>query len=68
MRLQTYYLIDIQLGKSNKMDYSRFKREYMPMAWDVIPVVEVPVIDWEEKDRRDRERTLSAKPSEILNF
>lgn len=68
MRMQTFYLIDIQLDKKDKMDYSSFKRQFMPMAWDEFPEIEVPIIDWEEKDRRDRERTQNANKTEILKF
>ena len=35
MRMQTFYLINIQLDKKQKLDYKQFKHKYMPFAWDI---------------------------------
>lgn len=66
MRIQTYYLINIQLDKKSKIDYDAFKHFYMPYSWDKPIVQEVPEIDWEERDRRDRERLENTIKTEII--
>jgi len=33
-RIQTFFLIDIQLPKKNKMSYERFRKELWPFPWE----------------------------------
>ena len=68
MRMQTFYLIDIQLDKKNKINYATFKQRYMLMAWDKVPEVEIPNIEWEELDRRDMEISQNAKDIQVLKL
>jgi len=64
MRLQTYYLIDIQLQKKSKVTYQRFKNQYMGFAWDkntgdpddTEKLLAMTPEDWAEKDRIAEER------------
>lgn len=34
MRIQTYYLISIQIDKNHNFTYEEFKHKYMPFIWD----------------------------------
>ena len=55
-RIQTWHLINIQLDKNNKVSFEEFKNKIWPFVWEIPEIKEVPVIDWGEKDRRDKER------------
>lgn len=68
MRLQTYYLINIQLDNNDKMDYETFKNQYMRFSWEKLIEEDIPKeIDWDEKDRIDRERrSMTVKQEKFL--
>ena len=51
MRVQTFYLISIQMDKKQHMDYKKFKRDYMPFAWDENEIIKIEKIDWDARDK-----------------
>jgi len=60
MRLQTYYLVDIQLDRKNKMSYEKFCGKYMHFGWEPKSryMIEQEALqnmtpeDWAERDKR----------------
>jgi hypothetical protein len=67
-RIQTWHLLNIQIDKKNKIDYEQFKNSYWPFVWEKTALKEVPVIDWDEKDRIDKDRQSSTYHTEVLHF
>ncbi len=66
-RIQTWHLLNIQLDRKNKISYDDFKKTIWPFVWETPEIKETPVIDWEEKDRRDKERmTMNYKAEELF--
>ena len=66
MRIQTYYLINIQVDKKYKMDYNKFKRTYLPFAWDEDKPKEAIKVDWEARDKLHAE--LARKTLTSIQF
>jgi hypothetical protein len=59
-------LISVQASK--KIDYPTFKNLIWKFNWDEEEVIEVPVIDWAERDRLDEERKKKTIKQEIMNL
>jgi len=58
MRLQTLYLVNVQLDKNNRFNDAR---KFMPFAWDHIEVFVPTKEDWEHFDKLVK--SWQAKPS-----
>jgi hypothetical protein len=67
-RVQTWHLLNIQLDQKNKISYDKFKVKHWPFAWEQPEIQEIPVINWEEKDNRDKLRTNMAFKAETLSI
>jgi hypothetical protein len=67
-RQQTWHLINIQLDRKSKINYDQFRAFYWPFVWERNEAAEIPEIDWEEKDRRDRERQALTYKTEIIEL
>ena len=55
MRIQTFYLLDIQIPRKSKFDYKHFKNQYMSFVWDkdnIRDEDELEKIDWDALDKR----------------
>jgi len=51
-RIQTYYLVNLQLAKKDKIDYNKFKNDVWPFYWETRTQTSTPQFtmnldDWE---------------------
>lgn len=67
-RIQTWHLLNIQLDRKNKITYDQFKKFFWPFVWERPENIEVPDINWEERDRRDQERQMKTINTEIIEL
>lgn len=54
-RIQTWHLINLQLDKTHKITYDKFKEAYWPFAWEAKPEPVKREVDWDALDKREME-------------
>jgi len=61
IRIQTYFIISMQLSRKNKISYKKFCRDIWPLIWDK-KVISQELSEEEEQFNVDQWRNILNKP------